>query len=333
MDTHERLRTTQIPGAAFMQEKAAAVQQDLSALKTEITIGIAYPQVERVTQKIKPEIPTGFDKAYRAAKKRGDIIVALSNHQGHTDAFTAALAINTLRAISNPEDPLSQKFAIIIASTIESGKQGRMIQRGFEVTRDNLFAPNNIGTIPYTRKKDMEKYEIPSNIREYTAALNAAIAEGTDLFVFPEASVQGGRTNPKTGKIYGIQPFLEETVVTSLINRARRHGRGITLVPIGSHGPFHLLNPDTNQPGKEGWLAVAGLGKPDLIQVRFGMPFTGEDLKRKIPNLEPSAVNDFVIYQFMQLTPQEAHGAYAMREHEFQSRFGKPNEVVVFEKV
>lgn len=284
-----------------------------SALAGFVLRDVIMPRMEtQIFDAIHPEYTEGFDQAYQELIKQGYVPIILMNHQSHADGIPASLVTDRLTKLArkaDPEHPL-QGFQLIVASSMVKGNQGGFLQAITKYLEPN-FAKKNQHLIPYTRQSDVEKYGVPTNHIEVAIQLTTSMKEHYGFGFFPEAHLTGGRHKKDgSGEINGMQPFdTTEFKLPAILKIARRQGKKVMFIPVGIHGGYRILSPNTKLPNMDAFLGLFQNPPPILVQVRVGMPITQEALQQLTDETGESP-NILLAKAIAKLLPEQAQGVY-----------------------
>jgi len=207
----------------------------------------------------------------------GHTLVIVANHESHADILPL---IVLSRQISQAT---GKNFLVPSAASLNTGHQGGAITSFFEQIEPWLES-NGLQMVPFVRQRDVEQYGLGKEENGKSARrLIAARADGFNFAWFPEGSVQGGRRvdpkNPNSER-FGIQEA--DPAFGKFISKIIDQGPTVFL-PVGIHGSYKLLDPDTKKPtaavmGALG-LRTIGLGEiSPVVSVKVGKPFLGTEI-------------------------------------------------------
>jgi hypothetical protein len=196
------------------------------------------------------------------------------NHQSHYDGRAVQKTLESLLPVVNealPEGERSRGCIAPIATSIGTGDQDALVQSFFSRLGQRMEA-GGFYTVDFTREKDEKDYKLERSremMEEFNAQMNGFLDAGLMLAVFPEATLKGGRLDPR-GRPFGMQPFEEKTM-----QRMRRfiEGRGkpVSFIPIGVSGTYKVLSPDAGYRPPGSSIARAKLS----LMTRGLVDFTG----------------------------------------------------------
>lgn len=245
--------------------------------------------------------------------QEGYFLAAYANHTSLYDGRPLGKAVKRTLQVANsvlPEGKQYQGFVVPVATSIKTGDQHPIIKKFSESTIEGKIGEDGLLTVSYTRRKDQEKYRLPANLLEFIRKMKGFIQDRYGLVVFPEATVQGGRRNPRGG-INGMQPFEEKTIET-MAKLILNEGYTPSFIPIGIWGSHKVLSPDTLRPTIP-TIIQATLPSPQkgIVKVRIGSPIRWDDfMKINGTPANGESINDFFARELAPLVPKSARGVY-----------------------
>lgn len=184
----------------------------------------------------------------------GRNIILVTNHQSYFE-------IETQRYFCQQLNQISEKFInayLLYSSPAVESNIGGLLR-----LRDPVYQRSGLNILGIIRESDYQhpkyqKYitpEIESKARTSLRTFTRALRGSGNLIIVPfEATLEGGRINPNTGQVNGMQSVNEETCLDTFIKR------NSLLLPCGIDGSYKLINPNSHQPS------------PDFIQAIFMHP-------------------------------------------------------------
>ncbi len=280
-------------------------------LVDRLVVSQIIKEMPRFIQAIPVVFPDDFTTTY-ANKIHGEtkevVPVIVSSHTAHLDCLPLAGVAKTLTAMINRiGERRLQGFIVPIAASMETGNQGSIVKEGAERIGKITAQQYNLQALSYARAKDKEKYDIPGNPQEFIRDLTGQARNGYGVAVFPESTMQAGRTKKhkllgKTER-FGMQEFKYMEAIAIII---RRTGKVPLYIPVGIDGGFRLESPDNNRPTLP-YLGEIFLTHPHhtkLVSVRVGLPISHEEIGS-------ADINDFLGKKVAALLPPEARGVYS----------------------
>lgn len=246
-----------------------------------------------------------------ALQSRGKVGVVYAPHRSHADG---GVLIEAVRRVNRRNDP-KRDFILPIAYSIETRHQGDVI-KAFYDAQAKWFGDRHIKIHNTVRDADKVRYGLEGRDRGEQVEFLEGIKPNGGYAFFPEAHVQGGRLNPKTGKRFNMIK-VDNSSLQIILNRSRRAGLEVVLIPVGSYGTENIF--DNSEGAQEipinTWVNVLptifGVGRK-LAIVKPGEPYTLSDmLAAGVPLNNPEAVNEFAMRKFKGLVPDEAMGYYS----------------------
>lgn len=236
-----------------------------------------------------------FGDKYIRAIQEGYLPVPVATHQSHFDGVTLSLVTQDLTLAANSvldKDHKLKGFMLPLANSLATGNQGTGMRLMYASMRP-IIERKNLTPVLLTRRKDVYKYNMKSNLREYMEALAQGMTDGYSIAIFPEGSVEAGRKAPD-GAIKGMQPFSEGAIRSVLIT-AKIANKKVIFIPVGISGGYEVHNPNTKLPTKKALTAGFGLGNMNLVSIKVGLPIKQEDLEQVIQgsNNKEKLTNEF----------------------------------------
>jgi 1-acyl-sn-glycerol-3-phosphate acyltransferase len=272
--------------------------------------------MERVLYTTKVEFPPDFRENVIAALLKGPIVIT-HNHKSDADILAADMVAAYIVQIAAeekiiPENRKTKGYVEPFALSLETGGQGEM-STDYEDSKP-LLKKLNVEPIPTPTPNDKKSERVtPEQIKEWeTKAMLrmglAVIKRHKSIIIAPEASVQGGRINPETNQIYGMQPFVPEALCGTLQLAARPTGYA-TLLLVGVSDGEKVQNPQNNKITPLATKVGLGLRFDSIMTVHIGamLGFTSEQLK----NIDDAELNLTAGKGIAKLLKPEEQGVYA----------------------
>jgi hypothetical protein len=139
----------------------------------------------------------------------------------------------------------------------------------------------------------------------------AAIEERKGIVLPAEATVQGGRINPATGEIFGMQVFTPKAIRQALRTVTITNENGI-LIPIGISAGYKVLNSETNGITLPATLVGFGASNKVIMTVHIGNPIIYK--KGDIRNLDSEDLDYDIGTKIAQMLEPHERGVYSNRE-------------------
>lgn len=302
------------------REQGSSISFPLGPLRIPINEHKFIDRIVALEQGIYSGIDIGFEPLAKEAIiediEQGYFPIIYLNHTSHYDGRPAAKAGQEILEIANsvlPPEKRYRGFAMPIATSIGTGNQHPLIKGLFESSIAREIAKAGIKTIPYTRDKDVEMYGLHSNDLSFFRTMINLVRGGYGIVVFPEATVEGGRTNGKNG-IKGMQPFEEKTI-RAMAGIALNQGYIPTFIPVGVWGSHNVLSPDNYMPKPSTLIrAVVPPLRKGVVKARVSVPIRWDDLKTHLEILrapfDNDSVNNYLGGKLASLVPEHARGVY-----------------------
>ncbi len=107
-----------------------------------------------------------------------------------------------------------------------------------------------------------------------------------------------------------MKPFdIEEFRLSAIRGVAQRQGKKLVFIPVGSHGGYKLMSPDTKLPHPRAFAGIFQAIPPRLVQVKVGLPITEEALEQMVIDTGETP-NVILAKAIADLLPLEAQGVY-----------------------
>lgn len=278
-----------------IKEKRLSIAEKIKKPAIALAATIFVWRVEQKAVKpIKPEYAKGFDKAFmELAKDPSVLFILVSNHTGHADAAGTAVIAKHLTDLANKVRPVENQFRgfmLTIAASLEAAHQNLFLQQCARRAKKILPKKFHMPLGEFTRKKDVDQYEMDSNGNREYAEKTSAIIKGKDdrvadgLAYYIEGTVEGGRRakeGENAGQRNGTQR-IDWDQYDKIINKAQsRHHRKVAIITASSKGACEILDPDRdNQPTKKAILYVANPlpSRKSLLTVKVDLPIPYDDM-------------------------------------------------------
>lgn len=254
------------------------------------------------------EYDQDFGDKYIHAVSKGYLPVIVANHQSHFDGVSVSLVTRDLTLTANTALPRNEHlkgFMLPLANSLATGNQGTPMRLMYESMRP-VMERHKLTPVLLTRRKDVAKYNMKSNLKEYLESLAQGIENGYSVAIFPEGSVEAGR-KAKDGQIKGMQPFSRGSIRSILVT-ARMAGKKVAFIPVGISGGHEVHNPNTKLPTKKAFAVGFGFRNMNLIQIKVGLPIKQEELTQiaKGENKEEE-INEYIGLRIQELIKPNGH--------------------------
>ncbi|MDO8583086.1 MAG: hypothetical protein Q7R51_00975 [bacterium] len=276
-----------------------------------LIVSQAVKDLPRFIQSIPFVFPDEFIATYAmkiSDKTKGFLPIIVSSHTSHLDGLPLSVVAKILTDMTNliSGEHRLKGFTVPIAASMETGNQGSIVKKATEHIKKIMAQQYNLQTMPYVRAKDEKQYDIPRDRHKFLRDLTEQVRNGYGLALFPEATMQGGRTKRRIfGRTerFGMQEFKYMEAIAAI---AKRTGKEPLYIPIGIDGGFRLESPDNNRPTLA-YLREIFLTQPaqtKLVNARVGLPITQKEIGS-------ADINDFLGKTVAGLLPEKARGVYA----------------------
>lgn len=273
---------------------------------------------------IVPRFAQGFDaffELYKNSLSQGYYPILYSNHQSHADVLVHTSLADSFTYLTNIANP-DQKFPgfyLPYATSVGTGDQGTFLSEFLKQFEPSIN-DRSLYLLPYTRQKDSIQYGTQTNNVTFLRSLVQVIRQGYGLSLLPEASVQGGRKNPQTGTIYGMQPFTGVDF-EQIIKILDREGKKPVFIAIGIHGTYIWQSPEKRRAnlGPAANLLLTHKDLP-LLHVLIGNPFVYDSLESisRLKNIgvlvrdytSPAELTEVLAQKVAMILPNEARGFF-----------------------
>lgn len=248
--------------------------------------------------------------------REGYVPVLYANHQSHADKLVLSGVTHSL--VRHHTDGHVSAFLVPVAATIESGAQGAYVQQLMSLF-EPLYVDRGYGAdVPFITDNDRQERGVAGDNTESVRQLMGAPQDGHGLVLFPEATLQGGRTGDD-GNVNGMQEVTPLTG-SGLIGYPKfwlnRRLAEAVFLPVGISGSYRLYPPD---PGRSEIsptvvAGILGVGRIDaMATVSAGNPFTYADLRDEIgeePDNKKEEHLNLMMGKVAELLPAAERGYY-----------------------
>jgi len=200
----------------------------------ELTSPIVRLGAENVIRNTAVEYEEGFDEEIKAARKREDIIVFVTNHQSLSDTV---VCLKPLRRIKKLLGGL--KVALPYTKLLTTGDKGASV-KGFSDTMDQTLREDEVESVLIVREQD-EEIGVEANYTDARKELKQRVSQGYDILIHAEGKLDASRRNEE-GERNGMQPFLENSL-RSVMLIARDLKKQVTIIPMTISGTYNIHDP------------------------------------------------------------------------------------------
>lgn len=238
----------------------------------------------------------------------GRFPVIYLNHQSHIDIGPMIQAVDKVNRVSKKEIDFNLPVAVSIKK-----QQGEVIGNYF-----TAFAPwiekHHIQIIEVARSSDRKKYNLEHTPDTVEELRNTVFGE-RGMILFPEGTVEGGRTNKTTGEKNGMVEVRNTQLPSTTKTSIEQVGREVAYLPIGVNGGYNIFDVDNNKIPADAIKALLLSEIPfvnrKLATAVVGKPFTSQELITGGIDLDNvSDINTFLMKKVARLIPEEARGYY-----------------------
>lgn len=179
-------------------------------------------------------------EATRPYLERGHKLVILSSHKSHGEI---APAVHIMEEFMRQNPDLLDEFVLPIAASMGGGQQGQIIKTLHDEALVPNMLPRHIRPVPVITDNDVRKRGMIRNpVANGLAIVKPLRREGTGFFIFIEGSVQGGRKNPDTGDIYGLQQ--PDSMLEQLLDYSKKRNFPMVFLMAGMTKTHTLFSAD-----------------------------------------------------------------------------------------
>jgi len=273
--------------------------------------------IEKILLATPYEYPAGFWGIIREYASNGGMVI-VQNHTSNADILAGDLLANRITQRANsvvPEEKKRKGFIEPFALSLPEGGQGEMSMFYNDV--QPLIKRLRVEPVPTPTLNDILKGRITDQQfleyhRESTRRMREAAIEERKGIVLPaEATVQGGRVNPDTGEIFGMQIFIPGAIRQALRIVTIENDYGI-LIPVGVSGGYKVLDSQTNRITTPATLVGLGWSKEAIMTVHVGEPIVYK--KSDIRGLRSDSLDFQIGTTIAQMLEPHERGAYSSPE-------------------
>lgn len=172
-------------------------------------------------------------------KDNGKLVI-IAPHKSHGDI---APAVHIMEEFIEKSEGLIEEFSMPVAASMAGGQQGNIIK----TLHDEGLAPNmnprKIDAFPVVTDNDIKKRGLKQNkMTNGLAVVRRLGKDSNGFFIFIEGTVQGGRKNPETGAINGLQE--PDSMLEQMIGYSRKVSQPLVFVMAGISNSHKLFSAD-----------------------------------------------------------------------------------------
>lgn len=237
-------------------------------------------------------------EATRPYLEKGYKLVILSSHKSHGEI---APAVHIMEEFMRKNPDLLDEFVLPIAASMGGGQQGQIIKTLHDEALVPNMLPRRIRPVSVVTDNDVKKRGMERNkVSNGLAIIKPLKREGTGFFIFIEGSVQGGRTNPETKDIYGLQEA--DSMLEQLLEYSQKRNFPLVFVMAGMSRTHKLFSADgkfftpewaqamvANKFNPDATFATVNMGGPtttDMLNLN-NIPQAGENLMFSLASYLP----------------------------------------------
>jgi hypothetical protein len=274
--------------------------------------------IERILLTTQYEYPPHFWETIDQYAANAGFVIA-QNHFSNADILAVDLLANRITCRVNrtvPEEKKMGGFIEPFADSLPEDTQGEM-SRFYKKVKP-LINRLRVETGPTPTLNDILNNRIHSykkykdDLEESSKRMKEATSKERKGVILPaEATVQGGRIDPGTGDVYGMQVFTPNSVKLALYSVTEANDYGIIIPTAVSYG-YKVLNSETN--GITLPATVVGLTpiKQAIMTVHVGEPIIYK--KSDIRGLNSDELNYLVATTIAQMLEPQERGVYSSQE-------------------
>lgn len=274
--------------------------------------------IEKILLTTRYEYPPNFwETIEKYASNSGFVIV--QNHTSNADILAVNLLANRITQRVNkvvPEEKKMGGFIEPFALSLPEKSQGEMSKFYAEVLplirrlRVETDPTPTLNDVLHRRIKTYEQY-VDSHNGSMRRMKEATAEERKGIVLPAEATVQGGRINPDTEDIYGMQVFTPGAIRQALRNVTQENDYGI-LIPVGVSAGYKVLDSETNGITLPATLVGLGASKQVIMTVHVGEPIIYK--KSDIRGLVSESLDYDIGTTIAQILEPQERGVYSSRE-------------------
>ncbi|MEK7070665.1 MAG: hypothetical protein AAB966_02560 [Patescibacteria group bacterium] len=224
------------------------------------------------------------------------IPVVYLSHQSHADALVVGRITDKLRRASrmNGQDNLRGLY-LPMASSVVTGDQSPEVADLYR-----LFTPvleeKGLYLKSVIREQDRKRYDHQGQSHQAMKELLEAPNQGFGIAIFPEGTVEGGRTT--LDEVNGLQPIQENTLMHRFI---RKYPDRVVLLPVAIDGGYKIVDPNTYRPTEE---AMRQVLEGDSSQIQpIATATIGDLVSVSERNIEECTDSTFLMGRLAELLP------------------------------
>ena len=274
--------------------------------------------IEKILLTTEYEYPPNFWETIDQYAATGGFLI-VQNHFSNADILAVDLLANRITCRVNKTAPENKKMGGFIepfADSLPGDTQGEMskfykkVKPLINKLRVETGPTPTLNDILNGRIHSFEKYK--QDQEKSSGRMKEATSKERKGIILPaEATVQGGRIDPTTGEICGMQVFTPNSIKLALYSITEANEYGIIIPTAVSYG-YKVLNSETN--GITLRATVGGVTpiKQAIMKVHVGEPIIYK--KDDIRGLNSDELNYLVATTIAQMLEPQERGVYSSRE-------------------
>lgn len=233
--------------------------------------------------------------------KDGHNVALVTNHQSYFEIETIRYFCQQLNQTSETPIP---SLLFYSAPAVQSNIEPLL------KLRQPVYQQSGLNLLPIIRDVDRtNKYQdsitpqMSLQTRQSLRFYCETVKKGGCLIISPfESTLQGGRINPMTGQIHGLQPNKED----GLLNLIKKN---VFLLPCGIDGSYKVIDPDTHRPSHD-FLKSLSHSQPSEKSVTFKIGHLIDPQDPALAGLSSAEIAHQVVLEVAKLISPSAQGAY-----------------------
>jgi len=223
----------------------------------------------------------------------GDMPVLVANHQSLVDGPALSIITSQLNLV----------FNLPVAASLDEGLQGASIQ-AMNSQIYPVLELRNLHMVPIVTERDVTTRNMVRKSTGLPELLRTA-REKRGFAMFPEATVQGGRTNGE-GMRNGLVRPPNPNAFSHWMNRFANHGASPVIFPVAIDRSFNVFDPDSNTFPQDALRMLVNYEQPRKIAaITLGDPIPFGKIEAGLQT------DDFFMERIANLLPQHARGVYS----------------------
>ncbi len=226
-------------------------------IESDLSSGFKKHIASRFDTMVQLNIEPNVADELRDLMAAGGRPIIYGNHQGHGDGWPLVKSVEYIRVLTQETGRDFPGVVLPLAKSMFTGDQGLPLKLLTEALVP-VLEERGIKVVPYTRKKDEDKYGLERNHIE-VLKMARLVQQEYGFAYLPEASVQGGRhKNPLGfifgGEIHGIIDVDDKDGFMGFYDLVEKFGRvqgEVFFLPIAMEGSYRFFGADITIPTME----------------------------------------------------------------------------------